>query len=944
VPQPTLVNIAPVTPLPKTTSDAQEYYIREFAKRGFSRPVAEGIVAGMGSESGLDPTINERDPTVLGSRGGFGLYQLTGPRRIAFERWASENGKNVNDDQAQIDFMMTEFAGPERKAYDALIQSPDAQSAATVFTDQFLRPGVSHSVQSANEAARMSGQPYDPAMAGAGMNIGSSTMGGPDAGGALPQTVEGILSSLYPNAAEDEKAAHRKDIWRGLSQGLSALSQGGQVDLSNIAANADTRRRQYVLDTREKEKAKAAASLVYSQTGDADMAAGVASGAISYTDVLNERQMKRVEKDAQDARLKDAATTDALVTAMKAGNMSQESIDLVQKGGVDALSAYQKIQADQTLLEQEAKQQDIRDQNVADARFILSTAAPGSIQARAAERVIALNGEEDVFTLMKDRAPAADAQFTLGAGEVRYGPNGEVIATGPASAASDSSFTLGAGEVRYGPNGEVIATGPASSAATSGFTLGAGQARYDDQGNIIATGPAAPPNMQYALGPDGQVVLVPATAPTAAGGAPATGGAPAGTVGGAFGTMFGSVNDAAKAALLPGDIAQQTATLADTIAGTAATEQATATAAEAAPVDLEIKKTDLAAAQFDLQTKIGNAPTAEAKATLEVEAANLANEQAAVDLQIAKSSQFVDAQTKQAALAAAEQAVKNSQLDYDTAVATAEKAKTDAAALASKEYVYADRQFAVAENSAQEVFKNGLDFWTTGMGGKLYTGILGGVVQQTDRTSFLATVRTLGAQSMFDALITAKEAGVTLTPVSNLDLKALGESVSRLATPEDLKGEVIVKDAAFQMNYTKDALYGPKDLMRYDEFGQPYQVGQNTLGVTEDTFARHWMGIPPDVKEAWKAGEITDLPTNDPAYAEAAKIINTMTKNFELYQGPVDRSVVGSAEPPASGSFEPPPANLPVPNGITAEQWPSVWAELSPADQAKYIQQNSGGN
>jgi hypothetical protein len=294
----------PATPLPQTTSDAQEYYIREFGKRGFSRPVAEGIVAGMGSESGLDPSINERNPTVPGSRGGFGLYQLTGPRRIAFERWASENGKNVNDDQAQIDFMMTEFAGPERKAYDALIQSPDAQSAATIYTDQFLRPGVSHTVQSANEAARMSGQPYDPSIAGSGAMAAT--------GGALPQTVEGILSSLYPNAAEDEKAAHRKDIWRGLSQGLSALSQGGQVDLSNIAANADTRRRQNVLDMRERDRARAGAALIYSQTGDADMAGAVAGGLMSLNDVFSERERKRITEQADAQRLKTEQANNAL--------------------------------------------------------------------------------------------------------------------------------------------------------------------------------------------------------------------------------------------------------------------------------------------------------------------------------------------------------------------------------------------------------------------------------------------------------------------------------------------------------------------------------------------------------------------------------------------------------------------------------------------------------
>ncbi|MBV5344472.1 MAG: hypothetical protein JZU63_02520, partial [Rhodoferax sp.] len=304
----------PAAPLPKTTSDAEEYYIREFGKRGFSRPVSEGIVAGMGSESGLDPTINERNPVVPGSRGGFGLYQLTGPRRIAFERWASANGKNVNDDQAQIDFMMTEFATSERQAYDALIQSPDAQSAATVFTDQFLRPGVSHSAQSANEAARMSGQPYDPAMSGSGLTTSISTMSAPDAaaGGSLPQTVESILSSLYPTAAEDEKAAHRKDIWRGLSQGLSAWSQDGQVDLSNIAANADERRRQNVLDMRERERARSAASLIYSETGNADMAAAIATGAMSVGDALSEKERKRVAEQADKQRLEAENTRKAL--------------------------------------------------------------------------------------------------------------------------------------------------------------------------------------------------------------------------------------------------------------------------------------------------------------------------------------------------------------------------------------------------------------------------------------------------------------------------------------------------------------------------------------------------------------------------------------------------------------------------------------------------------
>lgn len=878
----------PAAPLPQTTSDAQEYYIREFGKRGLSRPVSEGIVAGMGSESGLNPAINERNPTVPGSRGGFGLYQLTGPRRIAFERWASENGKNVNDDQAQIDFMMTEFAGPERKAYDALIQAPDAQSAATIFTDQFLRPGVSHATQSANEAARMSGQPYDPAMAGAGAMAAT--------GGALPQTVEGILSSLYPDSTETEKAAHRKDIWRGLSQGLSALSQGGQVDLSNIAANADERRRQNVLDMRERERARAGAALIYSQTGDADMAGAVAGGLMSLNDVFSERERKRLAEQADAQRLKTEQANEALgglVLGMTAdlglGEKRTAEVAAALDAGADPSTVLTLNQ--QAKLADEARKKEEQ------------AAAAAETRASVAEEYAA---SEDPLLRLTGQLLLSDPKMTVAEGYKLASDRFPVAKEG-----GDKGFEFQAKIIaRMNAFGEDEAT--ATRAVLE---------QDQKDGNVSG----------IIIRPDGTVTINPAAtgAPAATGSAPATpavtGGAPAATgIAGAFEAQFGkpeegtvtTTNDKGEIVNVP-------------IPGAIAPQQALA---------------DLEAQLQANREKAATETDTLALSTLNVEAADLKNQQLAAQIAQVEADKTVDAQTKQANLANLKTQAMTAKLDYDNAVATADKAKADAAAASSSEYLFADRQFAVADEAAKEIFKNGLDFWTTGMGGKVYTGLLGGIVQQTDRTSFLATVATLGSQAMFDALKEAKDAGVTLVPVTNLDLTSLGSSVTRLAKAEELKGEVIVKDAAALMNYTRDALYGPKDLMRYDEFGQPYQVGQNTLGVTEDTFARHWMSIPPDVKEAWKAGEITDLPTDNPAYKEAANVINAMTKNFELYQGPVDRSVVGMAEPPASGSFEPPPADLPVPNNITAEQWPSVWAELSPADQAKYIQQNGGGN
>lgn len=129
-----------------------------------------------------------------------------------------------------------------------------------------------------------------------GGGAGADTMGG--------NSVEGILAQLYPQMSpEDEKRQRRKDLFAAASQGFSALSQGRPIDFSNIRADQEARKRQAVLDMRERERARAAATLVYSQTGDRDLSAGIATGAISYSDVVSERERKRVEAEADRQRV-----------------------------------------------------------------------------------------------------------------------------------------------------------------------------------------------------------------------------------------------------------------------------------------------------------------------------------------------------------------------------------------------------------------------------------------------------------------------------------------------------------------------------------------------------------------------------------------------------------------------------------------------------------------
>ena len=61
--------------------------VNRLMERGLPQHVAEAFAMNMQDESGFDPGINEINPTVKGSR-GYGLYQLTGPRRRAYETFA----------------------------------------------------------------------------------------------------------------------------------------------------------------------------------------------------------------------------------------------------------------------------------------------------------------------------------------------------------------------------------------------------------------------------------------------------------------------------------------------------------------------------------------------------------------------------------------------------------------------------------------------------------------------------------------------------------------------------------------------------------------------------------------------------------------------------------------------------------------------------------------
>lgn len=104
---------------------------------------AAGVVGNLAHETGGFTQMQELNPTVPGSRGGYGYAQWTGPRRRAFEAWTQENGLDPNSYEANYGFLAHELRNtPEGRVLADLRNAPDVTSAAQTFSEQFLRPGT----------------------------------------------------------------------------------------------------------------------------------------------------------------------------------------------------------------------------------------------------------------------------------------------------------------------------------------------------------------------------------------------------------------------------------------------------------------------------------------------------------------------------------------------------------------------------------------------------------------------------------------------------------------------------------------------------------------------------------------------------------------------------------------------------------------------------------
>lgn len=204
---------APVAPVssgaPVAQSPGGDAIRAKLIERGLPEHVADAFVMNFQDESGLNPGINEQNPTVPGSRGGFGLYQLTGPRRREYEKFAADRGVDPADTDAQLDFLMKEGQGSEKAAFDAILAAPDTGSAAAAIVNKFLRPAESHRASRAARYLRAGGGPVQTASNDPTSGIAQALAGTPQPAPAQQAITAALGVPFDPSQPHDAAAAAR---------------------------------------------------------------------------------------------------------------------------------------------------------------------------------------------------------------------------------------------------------------------------------------------------------------------------------------------------------------------------------------------------------------------------------------------------------------------------------------------------------------------------------------------------------------------------------------------------------------------------------------------------------------------------------------------------------------------------------------------------------------
>jgi hypothetical protein len=108
----------------------------------FSVMDAAAIMGNLGYESGGLTNLQEDNPTVPGSAGGWGWAQWTGSRRRTFEEYAKRNGLDPSSDKANYSMLFNELKGTERGAVSKTKNAGSLSEKVKAFENSYERAGI----------------------------------------------------------------------------------------------------------------------------------------------------------------------------------------------------------------------------------------------------------------------------------------------------------------------------------------------------------------------------------------------------------------------------------------------------------------------------------------------------------------------------------------------------------------------------------------------------------------------------------------------------------------------------------------------------------------------------------------------------------------------------------------------------------------------------------
>lgn len=91
--------------------------------------------------------LQEIKPVVKGSRGGYGWFQWTGPRRKAFEAYCRDEGLDPASPTANVSFLAHELDTTEKATVTRVGNAVGLEAKTKAFELAFERPGVAHTEQ-----------------------------------------------------------------------------------------------------------------------------------------------------------------------------------------------------------------------------------------------------------------------------------------------------------------------------------------------------------------------------------------------------------------------------------------------------------------------------------------------------------------------------------------------------------------------------------------------------------------------------------------------------------------------------------------------------------------------------------------------------------------------------------------------------------------------------